>query len=744
MITDQTGIIDLQEGDKPPKTRIADAGSARSLLNRLLDDDQYASYRRAQIQGMIDGNPPHSETTLKEMGMGDVANVNWGHAGAKIEAYVIPYFDMMTSVATYATITTNYGNNSSKQIEWSGLITQKFQNLLARSNPSFLQNHQCAQKQLAIHGAGILFFPDNKDWRAKKLDQWNLAVPRGAGVDWDHWEYCFILDEMYCEELYKYIEVPEVADRNGWSVQQCKEAIMDAHEDDQEQRRPWEWYQKEIRNNGIYYSYAKSKVIKTAHMYLKEYDGKISHYIFDRLNPTDWLYKRESSYDKFSNAFTLFMNGIGNGYYHGVRGLGQMLYKYGEAYNRMFNSLMEGVRLASCVMFRPKTTGQAEELKTVQIGPMRMLPAGLDDPVQFAIGPNLNAAMQTAQFFQGQEADQTGSFAPSVSGGGGRKKGNKEVEAELGEKGRLTNTRAEIYMQALDLHYQEIFRRARNPNLLVEDPGGEEALRFQKECMDAGVPQAALLDCEVRATRSIGQGSSQYRIAAMEKIMELLPQLPETSRKNAINSVINAVLGATGAKDFGIPDEEKMDGQQVSIASLENNAFQAGGQVLVDPDQVHTVHLTVHYQYFGQLVKAVQERQLDPREALKSLESGIPHAQTHLKYLEEDPTRDEQFNQFNEQMGELLKIADQIASMAKDQEEQEQAQAQQQAAQGQQDPKMLVAQNKIQLDRMIATNKIQLSTIKTKHQLAVSDAKTSQKLAIERIKSAQKYQSIQP
>jgi len=92
-------------------------------------------------------------------------------------------------------------------------------------------------------------------------------------------------------------------------------------------------------------------------------------------------------------------------------------------------------------------------MKTVQIGPYRILPPGLQ-LTQVNVGSNLSSAMQVASMFQGQEADEIGSFLPTVSGGGGRKKGNKEVEIEIGEKSRLTNTRAEIYLQALDLHYK--------------------------------------------------------------------------------------------------------------------------------------------------------------------------------------------------------------------------------------------------------------------------------------------------
>ena len=187
---------------------------------------------------------------------------------------------------------------------------------------------------------------------------------------------------MYCEQLYSYIENEEAASRGGWDVEQCQEAIMNARVDEQDQRRPWEWYQRELKNNALYYSYAKSKVIKVAHMYVKEYDGRISHYIFDRLNSTEWLCAKQSRYARFSNAFTVFLNGVGNGFYHGVRGLGQKVYKYAEANNRMLNALMEGVILSSCTMFQPQTAADAEKLKTIQIGPYRILPPGLQ-PVSY-------------------------------------------------------------------------------------------------------------------------------------------------------------------------------------------------------------------------------------------------------------------------------------------------------------------------------------------------------------------------
>jgi hypothetical protein len=740
----QYGLKDPNVGEKPPRTRVEDAGSARSMLYELINDDQIASYRRSQIQGIIDGNPPYNEQQLREMGQADRINVNWGHAEAKVEAAVIPYFDILTSVGSYATVKTKYGKDMGKREEWSRIITEEFHRLLSSSNPNFLAQHQVAHKELVIHGQACMYFPDGTDWRAKAIEPYALVVPKGSKVDWDNWEFCYILDELYCEQLYSYIEDEEAAQRGGWDVEQCREAIMQARVDEQDQRRPWEWYQRELKNNALYYSYAKSKIIKVAHFYVKEYDGRISHYIFDRLNSTEFLCQKIGRYDKFSNAFTVFLNGVGNGFYHGVRGLGQKVYKYAEAMNRVNNALMEGVILGSCVMFQPNSAADAEKLKTVQIGPYRILPPGLN-LTQANVSSNLSAAMQTAQFFQGQESDDIGSFMPSVSGGGGRKKSNKEVEMEIGEKSRLTNTRAEIYLQALDVHYAEVYRRAANPNLIEEDHGGREALRFQEACMDRGVPAAAMLDIDtVRATRSIGQGSSAARMQAMELIGQYLPQLPESNRKRVINANIAAIAGQTGVETFGIPEEVKPDGNDLSIASLENNALQQGGQVLIDPDQNHYTHLTVHMQFAGSLVQGVQQQQVDPRQVSGAMQAAIPHMLSHLQFLQEDPTRTEQYDSMNEQLSELMKIADQLNKYAEQMQEQEQAQAAQQQGQQQQDPKVMVAMNKIELDRMKFQNDAQIRQAKAQHQMQLQDKKTAQRLMIDRVKMAQKYGSIQP
>jgi predicted DNA-binding protein (UPF0251 family) len=254
-----------------------------------------------------------------------------------------------------------------------------------------------------------------------------------------------------------------------------------------------------------------------------------------------------------------------------------------------------------------------------------------------------------------------------------------------------------------------------------------------------------MLDIDtVRATRSIGQGSSAARMQAMELIGQYLPQLPESNRKRVINANIAAIAGQTGVETFGIPEDVKPNGNDVSIASLENNALQQGGQVLIDPDQNHYTHLTVHLQFAGSLVQGVQQQQVDPRQVSGAMQALIPHALSHLEFLQQDPTRSDQYDSMNEQLSELMKIADQLNKYAQQIDEQEQAQAAQQQGQPQQDPKVMVAMNKIELDRMKFQNDAQIRQAKAQHQMQLQDKKTAQRLMIDRVKTAQKYGSIQP
>lgn len=728
-------ILNITE-DNIPVERIANAQSARSLLSDLLKADSVAEERRAEIQGMIDGNAPYKEQDLKDLGQEERVNVNWGHAEGKVENACIPYYDALTSVPQFVTVQTRYGRKVDMRDKWSRIISAELHKAL-KKYPRFLKVHQLVHKNIVIHGTGCLAYRDGRDWRAHSIPPSSLVVPRNASVDWTEWEYCFVLDDFYAEELYRYIANEENAARNSWDVEACKASIIAANTDQPDKDRTWTWYQTELKNNSLYYSQARSKVIKGAHLYVKEFNGRYSHYIFDREKETQWLCAKVGRYENLTEAFTVFTNGVGNGSFHGVRGLGQKVYKYAEAINRVNNAIIEGAIVGSALMLQATSAGDVSKLQTIQVGPYRILPPGLQlQPVNLAT--NLQGPMQVASYFQGQESEQISSYLPTVNSAG-PKKNNKGLEIEMGEKAQLSNTRFEIYMQDLDLHYTELYRRIASPNLLPEDPGGREALAFQKACMAQGVPKAALNPavCEVSATRSIGQGSSAARIMAMSQIGRFVQQLPEDKRANVIRDSIAAIGGQPFVDRYAPDLVERPTGIDASIAALENNAFMQGGQVVIDPDQNHYIHCSVHLKFFAEMVEGVRQQQMDPRQALKCLQVGGPHLLMHLKQLEQDPTRKDQFTMLNQQTAELMKMADQIAKYAEQIQEQEDEQRKQQQ-QPQLTPEEMRAQNQIQLDTQKAQHDMQIKEAKAAQMMALKDRAAAQRLQITNLHTRQK------
>lgn len=722
--------------DEIPRERISSADAARSILTNLLQEDNLASAKRAKVQGMIDGNSPYSEDKLRKLNLESTVNVNWGHLEAKIEQACIPYFDLLTSVEHYAQVSCGYGKDLSRRREYSSIISEEFDRML-KKNKSFLPQNLMMHRNLVTWAKSCMGFTDAIDWRARNFDASNVITDRFASIDSETWEYAFLLETWYVTDLYEKIRDSENAESLGWSVENSRQAIIHAHRRKQDDPlRPWEWYQTELRNNGLYHSQVASRVIEIGHLFIRDFDGRISHYIFDQKNPIEWLYKGKTRYKNFSNAFITYTDGVGNGYWSGCKGLGQKAFKYAEAMNRLNNSLIEGAILASSMMLKSQSAEDVKKLQTIPIGPMRILPPGLEF-INIPLSSTLGPAMQTAGYFQNQENSQLGNYIPTLQIDRSRRQTNAELETAARDRDILTNNRVEWFMQCQDNFYQETYRRAVNPNLVEEDPGGAEALAFQQRCIDRGVPQAALIVIEsVRATRSIGHGSDSNRRSKMDAIASMIPMLPENKRINVLRDSIAAIGGQSFVDKYAPELSNAPTGNDFSIAELENNAFMQGGSVVIDPNQNHYIHAVTHLQGAARIIEQTDAQQLDPRSAFVALNALGPHLMQHLEYVSRDPTRKEQFIELNRQTAELMKMVDQIGQMAQEQEEMEQQQREQQAGEIM-SPEMLVAQNRIRLDNEKAESDMRIKEAKTQQQMRLKDMTTAQRMTSSSLQNIQ-------
>jgi hypothetical protein len=734
-------LENLSEEGVAPKSRLPDAVTARGILTQLINDDFVASIKRAEIQGMIDGNAPFTDSDLKKSGQLNIQpNMNWGGAEARVVDALTPHFDLLTSVPTFAVVETEYGDDE-KNTEWSQIITEEFDRAL-REWRGFMFQMQLHQSQMVIHGVGPIFWRDEHDWRFKALKRRNILVPRDSASDVDELETVFIRDHMRVHELWEHIENESAATAAGWDVESAKDAIRNAANDAQDRLRTWEWFQEKLKDNAYAWSISFSKIIMTSHAFVREFDGSVSHHLFTeeatategRRKPTgntggNYLFSDVSVYEDMGNAVCVFFDGVGNGDFESVRGLGNKVFKFGQAQNRMNNALVMNATVGACIMWQgdPNAISKAQ---AIEFGPHRFMPAGLTQ-VQVNTGPAIQATLQVASHFQQLEMSTTGSYTTQAISSNSKERTAEEVRAEVGEKSQLTNSKVSHYLMQWDGGLTETYRRISSSKYLSSDPGYKSAKAFKDRCLERGVPKEAIEKvCRVYASRPIGNGSPADRMMKYDRLTPFVERMPPRSQQLFFRDKAAAETGSNRLALKYFPDNPPPPTWDESLAALENSAMQQGDQVVFSPEQNSAMHLPIHVAFGYKLANDVQTGETKPHDAAKAFQLLGPHMVAHLQQLKKDPTQQATFNKLNQQVSELMKIADQIEAAAQ----------QQQPAQQPPDSETMKAQADIARADAVAK-----ADIKRKDDLAAAtmkrhDAQTAQHLALTAVKTQQGIQ----
>ena len=680
--------LDLQTIDASgtvPKSVIKDSNSARQIFSTLFQDDAPANQERAQLEGMLDGNVPFDDAELEALGQSGRTNCNWGTALARVEQAKQPLYDILTSVPQYATIRTDYGGDVMSE-SYSRIISEEFHRLLDDWD-EFLENMEVHHNQLVPHGLGAHFWRDDVDWRFHPLLRREILIPSNAKSSNYNQDLIFIRDTMSSSELYAYIKDPDIAKATQWNVDFAKEAIRQSAVSEEDRNRDWEWWQAQFKDNNYFISYSKTREIRIIHALVKEFDGRVSHHIFTRQpigGPDavdDYIFSEVGRFEEMCDAVWLCFDNVGNRDFKSVRGLGTALYHFGEASNRLNNAIIDGAIRSTCIMWQPETPADANRWNSIEIGPDRLLPSGFK-AVQTNAGSNIKEAVEVAGYFRMMESSNTSMYRGSSETKDGNPITAKEAMLQAGEKAAMTSSKAEHYCRALDRLYRQVLKRASNRKLVKSDPGATDAMAFQKRVRQRGVPDAALDNIvSVRATRSIGAGSSAGRALAMQQLAPIvLTRCPEEKQKTFINDWIGAVANTQYAVEaYGMnlgPDHPGNDEWQ---ANVENNGFLVGGPAQFVIDQNHLIHATFHINFMAGMMQDVQNGALDPIHASMALNDAGPHTLKHLAELAKDPTRKQDLAQLQQQFGEITRQADQVRKAAQAmQKEQDQQQAAQQ------------------------------------------------------------------
>lgn len=747
-----------------PCARVGDVDAARSIYLSLKKADEGSSRNRALIDGMFNGAPPFNANDLKEVGQGERTNLDFGEAAALKDQALAGYYDLTNSVDMLARVRTTYGSPE-QAAEWSEIIGEEFHRTL-RGWSEFEFNHQRLSDYFVSHGVGVSYFEDELDWRWRVTGLNEFRIPRGTRASEAEIEVATVDREYRADELYGFIRDPEIAASLGWDVATVKEALKRAcAQDTTTSLGDWEKLEVELKNNDILYGTAKSKVVKVVHMWVKEFCGCVSHLIFlQEPLPTDvgaikesFLYRKEKRFDTPTQCWVTFTYGVGNGTYHGIRGLGFKIYPHIQVLNRLRCGMVDGALLSSSLIVQPSdsSTRALDDLTLTYYGPYALFPPGLKI-VDKAV-PNLQQnIIPVINDMAMQMSNNTGAYQTRANtGDSNQARTAYEVKAQLQKEAVLSNASINLFYHPWKRLLTEVFRRLTRRDYNAREPGGKEAVEFRKRCLKRGVPEEAIHRViHVEPVRAIGYGSPAMRMAAIDETMSIFGSLDEMGRINLLRDRVAARFGQEVVDRYiSSPQTTLRPPLDFKIAVLENATMSTGSPIPVSPGENHFIHASTHLNAMDQLDRAVAEGASNPMEALSAFQMFLPHLGEHLAQLGSDLVRKDQVALMRQRHQQLTasaqRLADELQAMQENQQKAQQAEAERQQtalmAEYQAMQKKLAESEQLspEAQQRLMERRAELQMKIEKHQadLQMKDAQTAQKLALEDAKAAAKIRA---
>lgn len=721
-------LATIDESGKVPETRMRDARQVQDFCARVIRNDEKRSYKRSRVNGLVDGNPPYRASKLKDAGRADACNVNWGVARSYLEAAVGAFYDLFSESPLFFNIRTDYGDDLTKQCEWSRIISEEADRILRKAN-EWDYNVQLSQWDMVLHGPGPLFFEDAYRVIPKAVLAGDLKVPEFTKSDTHFWDVCFLMVTYYPPELYEFIRNEKAGASVGWDVEYTKLVIQNAMDVRTQAGKHYEWefYQQELKNNSLAYC-DDSKVCRVCHVFWKEFDGRVTHAVVERdttvnrlpegskqdYESTQFLFNSLGRYKSFQECVHPMYFDHGNGgWHHSVTGLGVKMFSAMEYQNRLLCNLADKA-FAPKILFKPTTTESSQKFSLAHFGDYAVLPGGFEWQ-QTGVAGLMNDGLAMNQELTRMMESNLSSYRQQES----QKQGNpvtaRQVMYEAQQQAALSKTQFNRYYEQLDMLYGEIYRRMANPNST-----DERAKEFQKRCDDRGVPPEALKKiAKVEATRVTGQGSAFVRKQSLANLWQTLsPALPEDGRDHLIQDIIGAEAGqAAVEKYYPTKSAEKLATDQQAEALQWVGLMKIGVQPVVTSSQNPVTYAGTFLTAATQALQSLQQG-ANPKEVLAFLHVCGPAIAAHLQRFANDPSRAVIFKEIEKQWKQLASLTDKLQKQIEQQDQQGQEQQQ----------KTQSAMTDDQIKSAKAQSDIAIKQAKTEAQMKQSQEKHQQKM----------------
>lgn len=475
---------------KAPHNIITTEEAARAIYFQYRTEHLKRIQLYAQIEGLFSGNPPYNPAELAKMGLAHISNFNNLDGRALYERGALAYWNLVNSTETL--IKFSIEGEAPQLLGYADIMAQEWTKIV-RKWPSFytLMNTMCAQ--IVKFGLSPVVWPDERDWKWRVIELSKFFVADQAQCDMEQLT-CICVETtftaQYLFEIYNEFKDTD-KDKTPWNTDALAKLLI---------FRANSWAGKDrlfldamdiqmrIQNGDFTWNDVFTDDIRIVSLLYREYDGEISHYMFDRFfSASEFIFFQDRQYKSLVDGFVLFTASPGEFTIHSNRGLGHKVFSGVQAMMQLDCSLVDCARWSGTPLIRSLATG-SKDFEAIRIYPGAPTNIGSSEFVENTMGANISQIIGVSQYVNsklqfntansgddpGQPDRNQGSISPSQA----RARSFKEFNV-------LKNNIAHFY-NSLDIVYRNMVSKMLRAK--KAHPGYEEAKMWKDKCIQRGVP----------------------------------------------------------------------------------------------------------------------------------------------------------------------------------------------------------------------------------------------------------------
>ncbi len=619
-----------------PKSRIKDVASLNAVVKKLVELDRESAIARVNVQDMIDGGAPFNQRVLDETGQGDKCNLNFGDGKARVKAASSGYYDLTDSVPVLAMIQTEMGTVD-QRVYNDAVISEEFTAML-KDWKLFSGRFQQLVGKFVRHGIGFNYFEDDLDWRwhVAGLDEFKL--PRLYTTCEDDCDVAVVFRDVPTGKFFSTFDKVQAGDTR-WNIDECRKAVIRAQDGTMvNDPNSWAKFQTMAKNNDAFASTTAQDVVHLAHVWVREFSGRVTQYLTLRNGGNDdFLFKCPNRFTSVDQCFTFFLYEVGsNETLHSVRGLGQDIFAMVQVLNNLRCQGVDNAKLSGSLLLQPTSDVDKEDLAIMFYGGATYIPPNVKVQTN-SLGNPAAGILPIIQDMTLLMRSNTGDVNTSSPVASQTDKTKFEVQAELTKESVIPTAQMDLFYHPWKRHLTEVWRRVSSRFIKSNDPGGREIWDMRRRCVARGVPIEAIYSAKrVEPMRALGMGSPTNRLMALDEFMQYYGSLDTVGQNNLLRDRFAQKVGYSQVDRY-VP-RVAAGGRQpldLEIAELQNAALSAGVPVSVLPNDQHILHLQQHLPSLTNDLDFIEAGQATP-QLLAAAKAKLAHITKHNQLLKPD------------------------------------------------------------------------------------------------------------